>query len=577
MAASGRLDKHWLDRRRTMLNGCVHITSPHEGSKRMSLFQEVAILLALSALFGGLAVKLRQPLIITYILVGILAGPAVLGLSGDHAQLELLAEIGITVLLFVVGLKLDARLIRTLGRVALTAGLVQIALTFAFGYGLCLLLGLQGLEALYIAVALTFSSTVIIVKLLSDKGETDSLHGRLTMGILIVQDIAVVLAMLLLNLFDPRVTANHGLHLLWLAGVLLGGGLALYAVMRYALPRLLTSISRSPELLMLCAVAWGTLLAGIAESQGLSKELGAFLAGFSLASTPLREAIASRLTSLRDFLLLFFFLYLGIQLDFSHIHGQLWQAGALALFVLLGKPLLVMLIMAWLGFRKRTGFVTGLTLAQISEFSIILVAIGVGLQQVSPSALGLTTLVGLISITLSTYMILYAQSLFSRLSPWLELFERKIPHRESVTDHPPEHAQPDILIYGMGRYGRELARQLENEGMRVLGIDFDPEALIQARKEQLDVCYGDAEDVDFLNHLPLRQARALVSTIPQREVNACLLRALHSLSFGGQITLSAFHDDDAEAFHRTGGAKVLRPYIDAAELAARRLLEDIAP
>lgn len=541
----------------------------------MSLFQEVATLLALSALFGGLAVKLRQPLIIAYILVGILAGPAVLGLSRDHAQLELLAEIGITVLLFVVGLKLDARLIRSLGRVALAAGLVQIVVTFALGYGLCRLLGLQGLEALYLAVAMAFSSTVIIVKLLSDKGEIDSLYGRMTMGILIVQDIAVVLAMLLLNLMDPRITADHGFKLLRLAVVLLGGGLTLYALMRYVLPRLLNSMSRSPELLMLCAVAWGTLLAGVAESLGLSKELGAFLAGFSLASTPLREAIASRLTSLRDFLLLFFFLYLGIQLDFSHIQGQLWQAGALALFVLLGKPLLVVLIMGWLGFRKRTGLVTGLTLAQISEFSIILVAIGVGLQQVSPATLGLTTLVGLVSITLSTYMIIYAQNLFSRLSPWLGLFERRIPHRESATDHPPDDSQPDILIYGMGRYGRELARQLELAGMRTLGIDFDPEALIQARKEDLNVRYGDAEDVDFLSHLPLRGARALVSTIPQREVNAILLRAIRNLSFEGQITLSAFHDGDAEAFHHAGGAQVLKPYTDAAQFAARRLLEEI--
>ncbi|MEX6501624.1 cation:proton antiporter [Pseudomonas zhanjiangensis] len=542
----------------------------------MSLFQEVAILLALSALFGGLAVKLRQPLIIAYILVGILAGPAVLGLSSDHAQLELLAEIGITVLLFVVGLKLDARLVRTLGRVALTAGLVQIICTFALGYGLCLLLGLQGLEAIYVAVALAFSSTVIIVKLLSDKGEIDSLHGRLTMGILIVQDIAVVLAMLMLNLLAPGVAADHGLNLLRLAGVLLGGGLALYGLMHFALPRLLGSMSRSPELLMLFAVAWGTLLAGIAESLGLSKELGAFLAGFSLASTPLREAIASRLTSLRDFLLLFFFIYLGIQLDFSHIQGQLWQAAVLALFVLLGKPLLVMLIMGWLGFRKRTGFVTGLTLAQLSEFSIILVAIGLSLQQVSSSTLGLTILIGLVSITLSTYMILYAQTLFGHLSPWLGLFERRVAHRESATDHPPDDAQPDILIYGMGRYGRELARQLEGAGMRVLGIDFDPEALIQAREAELDVCYGDAEDIDYLARLPLRRARALVSTIPQRETNAILLRALRTLDFAGQISLSAFHDSDAEAFHIAGGARVLRPYTDAAEFAARRLLDDIS-
>ena len=542
----------------------------------MSLFQEVATLLALSALFGGLAVKLRQPLIIAYILVGILAGPSVLGLSSDNEPLDLLAEIGITVLLFVVGLKLDMRLVRTLGPVALATGLGQLGFTILFGLLLCRLLGLDWLSALYVAVALTFSSTIIIVKLLSDKGEIDSLHGRIAMGFLIVQDIAVVLAMLALNLYQPRNGEPPGLQPLLLLAALSGSLALLYLLVRFVLPRLLNTMARSPELLMLVAIAWGTLLAGGAEALGLSKEIGAFLAGFSLASTPLREALASRLTSLRDFLLLFFFLHLGIQLDFAHIQGQLGSALLLSLFVLIGNPLIVMAIMGWMGYRKRTGFMAGLTVAQISEFSIIFVAMGIGLGHIGPDALGLTTLVGLVTITLSTYLILYAQPLFARLSPWLGLFERQVPHRENAADNLPAHAQPDVIVYGMGRYGRQLASQLELGGMRVLGVDFDPEALAQARRDGLNVCYGDAEDVDFLAHLPLHGARALVSSIPQREVNAILFRAVRSLAFRGQITLSAFREGDAEAFQHAGAASVLRPYTDAAQSAAQRLLEEIA-
>jgi len=541
----------------------------------MSLFQEVAILLALSALVGGIAVKLRQPLIIAYILVGILAGPAVLGLSSENEPLQLLAEIGITVLLFVVGLKLDMRLVRTLGPVALATGLGQLSFTIVFGFILCYLLGLEWLTALYVAVALTFSSTIIIVKLLSDKGEIDSLHGRIAMGFLIVQDIAVVLAMLGLNLYQPSSGEQPGMHPLLLAASLLGSLGVLFLLMRYALPRLLNMMADSPELLMLMAIAWGTLLAAGADSLGLSKEIGAFLAGFSLASTPLREAVASRLTSLRDFLLLFFFLHLGLQLDFAHIHGQIGSALILSAFVLIGNPLIVMAIMGWMGYRKRTGFMAGLTVAQISEFSIIFVAMGIGLGHVGQDALGLTTLVGLITITLSTYMILYAQPLFARLSPWLGPFERHIPHRENADDNAPAGEQPDIIVYGMGRYGRKLAEQLELGGRRVLGVDFDPQALALAREEGLNVCYGDAEDADFLSHMPLSHAQALISTIPQREVNAILFRALRSAAFKGQITLSAFRAGDAEALHHAGAASVLRPYSDAAETAARRLLEEI--
>lgn len=541
----------------------------------MSLFQEIAILLALSALAGGVAIKLRQPLIIAYILVGIIAGPAVLGLSSHNEPLQLLAEIGITVLLFVVGLKLDMRLVRTLGPVALATGLGQLAFTIVFGYVLCYLLGLQWLTALYVAVALTFSSTIIIVKLLSDKGEIDSLHGRIAMGFLIVQDIAVVLAMLGLNLYQP--THPPSLSPLLLVVTLLSSLALLFLLMRYALPRLLNSMAVSPELLMLMAIAWGTLLAAGADSLGLSKEIGAFLAGFSLASTPLREAVASRLTSLRDFLLLFFFLHLGLQLDFAHIHGQIGSALVLSSFVLIGNPLIVMAIMGWMGYRKRTGFMAGLTVAQISEFSIIFVAMGIGLGHIGQDALGLTTLVGLITITLSTYMILYAQALFTRLSPWLGPLERHIPHRENANDNPPPGIRQDIIVYGMGRYGRILAAQLEDGGRQVLGVDFDPQALELARAEGLNVCYGDAEDADFLSHLPLSQARALISTIPQREVNAILLRALRREGFKGEITLSAFRPGDAEALQHAGVASVLRPYSDAAETAARRLLAEIAP
>ena len=182
---------------------------------------------------------------------------------------------------------------------------------------------------------------------------------------------------------------------------------------------------------------------------------------------------------------------------------------------------------------------------------------------------------GLITITLSTYMILYSQPLFDRLAPWLGIFERHIPHRENANDSDPQNSPADVVVYGMGRYGRQLAHQLEAGGLRVLGVDFDPGALAQAKHEGLSACYGDAEDSDFLEHLPLNQAKAMISTIPQREVNAILLRALRASTLKGKVTLSAFRAGDAEALENAGAASVLRPYSDAAETAARRLLGEI--
>ena len=371
------------------------------------VFGEFALLLLMAAAAGAFALWLRQPVLIAYIAMGIVAGPAVLGVVTAHDQIDLLAQVGVAVLLFVVGLKLDLQHIRHIGPVALATGLGQLSFTIVIGFFLILAMGKGWVEALYVAVALTFSSTIIIVKLLSDKREIDSLHGRIAVGFLIVQDLAVVIAMMVMSAL--RGDAGEG-SLLALAGSLtlrIGiAGLGLYLLMRYVLPRVVDRMAQSQELLLIFAIAWGTGLASLGEWAGFSKEAGAFVAGFSLASTHYRDAINARLTGIRDFLLLFFFIDLGAKLDFSTLGGEVWPAIVLSLFVLIGNPLIVMAIMGYMGYRKRTGFLCGLTVAQISEFSIIFVAMGISLGHVGSGALGLTTLVGLVTIAMSTYMIL---------------------------------------------------------------------------------------------------------------------------------------------------------------------------
>jgi len=385
-------------------------------------FAEFALLLIISAAVGAIALSLRQPLLISYIVVGILLGPAVFGPVNAEDQIHLLAEVGVAVLLFVVGLKLDLAHIRNIGPVALATGLGQLTFTIVFGFALTLLMGKSAMEALYIAVALTFSSTIIIVKLLSDKHELDSLHGRIAVGFLIVQDLAVVLAMMTMSALrgagDAGWAEVSGSLLLRLAAA----AVLMYVLMRYVLPTLVSRMARSQELLLIFAIAWGTGLAALGEYSGFSKEAGAFVAGFSLASTAYREAMNARLTGIRDFMLLFFFIDLGGRLDFSTLGNEILPAIVLALFVLIGNPLIVMAIMGYMGYRKRTGFLAGLTVAQISEFSIVFVAMGITLGHIGPEALGLTTLVGLVTIMLSTYMILFSQPLYERLAPWLGLF-----------------------------------------------------------------------------------------------------------------------------------------------------------
>lgn len=542
-------------------------------------FAELALLLVITAVVGVLALRLRQPMLIAFIAVGILVGPAGLELVRAHDQIDLLAQVGVAVLLFLVGLKLDLQHVRHIGPVALATGLGQLAFTILFGFVLILLLGKDWLTALYVAVALTFSSTIIIIKLLSDKRELDSLHGRIAVGFLIVQDIAVVLAMLVMSTLGSQGLEDGG-DALRVAGSILGrlalAALLLYVAMRFILPPLVKVMARSQELLLIFAVAWGTGLAALGEWAGFSKEAGAFLAGFSLASTPYRDAMSARLTGLRDFLLLFFFIDLGSKLDFSTLDAEVGPAIVLALFVLIGNPLIVMAIMGHMGYRKRTGFLAGLTVAQISEFSIIFVAMGISMGHVGQDALGLTTLVGVVTIALSTYMILYSHPLYERLQPWLGVFERRLPYREArVEQQASREQEPQVIVFGLGRYGSRLLHQLHGHGVRVLGVDFDPEAVDAMHVRRLAARYGDAEDPAFLESLPLAHAAWVITTLPEWQVNRGLLHALEAAGYRGSIAGVVRDERHEQALRQAGVERIINPFLDATDHAAEAFARDL--
>ena len=543
-------------------------------------FAELALLLLIAALAGAVSVRLRQPVLIAYIAAGIAVGPAGFGLVSAHDQIDLLAQIGVAVLLFLVGLKLDLQHVRHIGPVALATGLGQLTFTIVIGFALILLMGKDWLTALYVAVALTFSSTIIIIKLLSDKRELDALHGRIAVGFLIVQDVAVVLAMMVMSaLRAPGDEAAHWLEITGsIAGRVAAAGLLMFVLMRYLLPPVTRVMARSQELLLIFAIAWGTTLAAVGEWAGFSKEAGAFLAGFSLASTHFRDAISARLTGIRDFLLLFFFIDLGAKLDFSTLSAEVWPAAVLSLFVLIGNPLIVMAIMGWMGYRRRTGFLAGLTVAQISEFSIIFVAMGISLGHVGGDALGLTTLVGIVTIALSTYMILYSYPLYERLAPWLGVFERRRPHRElAVEQSPIERDRPDVLLFGMGRFGQRLAKHLKEAGIAVRGVEFDPEQVRHLRHLGMAVDFGDGQDADFVDALALDQVPWVVSTLPDLDSNRALLRALADRGYAGEVAVVARDEAQGAALKQAGAPTVLYPFRDAVDFTAGHLAALIRP
>lgn len=550
-----------------------------------SPFYELTALLALAAAVGFLGLLLRQPMIVSFIAVGVLASPPALGIVESHENIELLAELGIAVLLFLVGLKLDLKLVKTLGLVSLATGLGQVFFTAFFGFFIGLWLGLDVVTALYVAVALTFSSTIIIVKLLSDKKEADSLHGRIAIGFLIVQDIFVVFAMMALSAFGIGAQSGEDANaIVQIVSVVVHALIMLGFVMvfiRYLATPLVSKIAHSSELLVVFAIGWAALLAAVGDYFGLSKELGGLLAGISLASTPFREAIIARLSSLRDFLLLFFFIALGAQLDLNLLGDQVYPALVFSVFVLIGNPVIVLAIMGYMGYRKRTGFMAGLTVAQISEFSLIFMAMGLTLEHINAEALGLVTLVGLITIALSVYMITYSNTLYRWLEPALDIFERKVPVREEMeASQDIENRKYDVILFGLGRYGSAIVEHLKADNIKLLAVDFNPDEVRNWKAMGYDAVYGDACDHEFIGTLPLKHTKWVVSAMPQHDLGVThqdprliLIDGLKREGFKGKIAVSTQRVSEIETLTEAGADLVCLPFHDAADRAVNRMRE----
>jgi len=533
----------------------------------LGIFEQIAGVLFVCMIAGGAALLLRQPLVVGLIAAGIAVGPELLGLVDEAAEIELLAKLGIALLLFIVGLKLDVRLIGRLGPVALATGLGQVVFTSVVGFFIAIGLGFDTVPALYIAVALTFSSTIIIVKLLTDKREIDDLHGRIAIGFLIVQDIVVVLAMIVITASGDG-DASIGARALDVAlkGTLLVGLVILFG--RYVADRMVALLARQAELLILGAVTWAVALASVSILLGFSEEVGAFLAGLSLASTPYREAISGRLSTLRDFMLVFFFIELGTRFDLGAALDQIGAAVLFSLFVLIGNPIIVMIIMGALGYRKKVSFKAGLTVAQISEFSLILVALGASQGQIGSDVVGLVTAVGLITIAASTYLIYGSDAIYDRIEPALRIFERRIDIVDPNFDD--DHHDPDYVIVGLGRFGSTLLAELTERGVDVLGVDFDPRS-VQSDAFDIPVLYGDAEDPSLAEQLPLANASWVVSTVRSLDANLSLISGLRRSGFTGRIAVASEDAAHCAQYVAAGADVTVQPL----RIAAVPLLERI--
>ena len=552
---------------------------------KSSLFYQLAALLLLAGIAGFIGIRLKQPLIVIFIGVGLLAGPDMLGLveQSDYSTTGTLAKLGIALLLFMVGLKLNPEVIKQMGVIALIAGAAQVFLTASLGLGLCLALGFDLKAGIIGGLALAFSSTIIVVKLLSDQREIESLYGKMSLGILIIQDIVVIVTLVVMSSLaeggqDALSPASFGLIGLKIAALIA----FTWIFMRYVADAVVYNISQSSELMVIFALGYASALAAFCDSLGLSKELGGLLAGISLAPTAFRTAIYARLSSLRDFLLLFFFIGLGASLTLDNFASQIPIALIISAFVLLGKPIIIMTIMGLLGYRKRTYFQTGTVLAQISEFSLILSALALTAGFLTPEQFNIMTITGMITIAVSTYLAYNSSSLFKKLEGVLSVFERENIKEDDFTQK--IDRKYDVIIFGLGRYGTAMAKRFQASGAKILGIDFDPSIVRDSQKIGIPTIYGDASDPEFPAFLPLSSAHTVVLCIPHAvtgpmifDARRSLAKSLRQLGFKGRIAVTSHrrerdNDKPDEDLPDVGIDIILRPYKAAAEAGAEQIL-----
>ena len=529
---------------------------------------ELAIVILIAAVLGATAKLFKQPIVLAYLIAGVVIGYFGFFRFTDKEIFRMFSDLGIMFVLFLVGLEINYTSLRLVGKPSLIIGFAQIVFTFIIGFLIALLFGFNNLISAYIAIALTFSSTVIVVKILSEKKDLNSLYGKLSIGILLVQDFLAILLLIILT----GVESGKGLILSDILLTIVKGA-ALFVLMlilgKKIFPKIFDKIAHSQELLFLTSLAWLFIVAAGAEKIGFSIEIGGFLAGLALANASEHFQIASRIKPLRDFFILIFFVILGSSIIFSNFSGLTLPIIVFSLFVLIGNPLIVLIIMGLMGYRKRTSFLAAVTSAQISEFSLILAAVGLKLEHLTEPAVSLITAVGIITITLSTYMIIYGEEIFRRLSPYLLIFERKKTKEDESFIK--EFNKPIILI-GCHRTGQSIAYNLPKDDLLI--IDFDPDIITQLKKHGFNYLFGDIADLEIMEKANLNKAKLIISTSPDLEDNLTLLSEMKNVAAKPKIIVRARTENEAKILYQNNADYVLLPHFTAGQYLGKTITLD---
>jgi len=520
------------------------------------LLHDIGICVIAATVLAFVARFLRQPLILAYIGAGLLIGPPGFKLIKEQKSIEQISELGLAFLLFIVGLEIDLKHLIKSGKVSAILGTIQVAGCAVLGWAVAFALGFRGLPAAYLGVASAFSSTMIVVKLLSDKGELDTAAGRVTLGVLLMQDVlAIVVLAVQPNISNP--------HLLPLGlSVVKGLGLVVGAMLasRFVLPVLFRSVAKTPEVLLIAAISWCFLVSAAALAADFSIAMGALIAGVSMSTFPYSLDVIAKIRSLRDFFVTLFFVALGMQITIGST-STLVAAGVLSLVVLAGRFVPVMPTLKALKYGQRVGILTSLALAQVSEFSLVIVSLGLGLKHIDQDVVSIVTISLVVTSTVSTYLIQWNHKITGAI---VNFMTRKgmVDAQERETKAAGKRHHP-IVVVGCYREASSLVPLLLEDAKDFLVVDFSPEVHRKLTEMRVPCLYGDISHADTLEHAGIEEAKVILSTISDDFLrgtsNLKLLKQLRGMSPHAKIIVRAEKVDAAKAMYEAGADYVLLP------------------
>jgi len=548
----------------------------------LDLLANIGLAFTVATVFAFIAKTLKQPLLLAYLLAGVVIGPE-LGFAWvrNREAIEIISEIGLILLLFIIGLEIDLKKLLGAGKPIIVAGITQFLLCAALGLGFAWLLGMAlgggRFDAVYLGVTLALSSTLIVVKLLYDKFEITTLPGRITLGVLVFQDVWAILFLALQpNLHDPRLE-------IFFSSLVTGVGLVFVAlgVSRYALPHLFAFVAKIPELLLTTAIAWCFLVSGAAALLGLSRETGALIAGVSMSTFPYNVDVIAKVTNIRDFFVTLFFVALGMKIP-QPSFAILGQALAMSAFLMASRFVSVFPVLYAMGNGLRASLIPSINLCNMSEFSLVIAALGLGLKHIGADLVASLTFVFAITSVLSTYMITYNHE----LQGWLSAGLGKLGFKEfGVPEAKAEEAEEEhaIVFLGFFREASSILHELEALAKdarakallrQILVIDFNPVVLEELDRRGIRCLYGDVSNMDTLHHAKIESARIVVSTLSDAVLrgtsNRRILQQVRHVCPAAQVLVAADTVEAALALYEEGA-----DFVYLSRLYSARYMSDL--